>query len=221
MGVISVLWSPVQTLRDAAEQRNVLAGFIVVAALAAIGTVGNTISLMTSAGEVINPENFPQLPPEFVEGASSGPVTTVFTLLSAVISPFITWALISLILQLVTRFFGGEGPLSAMFAVVGIAQIPYVVSALIGLPITVLVAVIGPTGTAAVVLTSISSLIGLLAFIWSVVLVIIGAAQSRNISYGESTGSCAISCAGCFVLLFGLGIVVAIVISVLAGAGSQ
>ncbi|MGB3632417.1 MAG: YIP1 family protein [Rubrobacteraceae bacterium] len=220
--MISVLWSPVRTLREVAAERNALAGFLVVAALAALGTVGGTISLLTGAGNVVNPENFPQLPPEFFEGASDGALTTVFTLTSAALSPFITWALVSLVLQLVTRLFSGAGPLSAMFAVVGVAQMPSVASSLIGLPITALVTVIGPTGTLPVALVGISSLVGLVAFAWSVVLIIIGVAQARNISYGESTGSCAISCAGCLGLIIGGVVVIAVLISVIAGAaGSQ
>lgn len=222
MGVISVIWSPVRTLREVAAERNTLAGFLVVATLAALGTIGGTISLLTGAGNVVNPENFPQLPPEFFAGASDGAFTTVFTLISTVLSPFVTWVAISLVLQLVTRLFGGTGPLSAMFAVVGVAQMPSVVSSLIGLPITALIAVIGPTGTLPVALVGISSLIGLVAFIWSVVLIVIGAAQARNIGYGESTGSCAISCAGCLGLIIVGGAVLAGIIAVVAGAaGSQ
>ena len=221
MGVISVLWSPVRVLRDVAEERNVLAGFIVVAALAALSTIGSTISLLTGAEGVLNPENFPQLPPEFFEGASTGAGAAAFTLISTAISPFLWWVVVSLILQLVTRFFSGSGPLSAMFAVLGVAQMPSVVSALIGLPITALIAVIGPTGTLPVVLLGISSLIGLVAFVWSVVLIIIGAAQARGISYGESTGSCAISCAGCFGLIIGGALLVVVVISVVAGAAGS
>lgn len=221
MGVISVLWSPVRVLREVAEERNVLAGFLVVAALAALGTVGSTISLLTGSETAINPENFPQLPPEFFEGASTGAGAAAFTLISTAIGPFFWWVVVSLVLQLVTRLFGGDGPLSAMFAVLGVAQMPSVVSALIGLPITGLVAVIGSTGTVAVVLLGISSLIGLVAFVWSVVLIVIGAAQARNIGYGESAGSCAISCAGCFGLIIGGALLVVLAISVIAGAAGS
>jgi hypothetical protein len=108
-----------------------------------------------------------------------------------------------------------------MFAVVGVAQMPSVVSALIGIPIAGLIALIGPTGTVAVVLLGISSLIGLVAFLWSVVLIVIGAAQARNIGYGESAGSCAISCAGCFGLIIGGALLVVLAISVIAGAAGS
>ena len=55
-------------------------------------------------------------------------------------------------------------------------------------------------------------LLSLATFVWSAVLVVIGAALARRIGYGESAGSCAVSCAGCL----GLIILVAVV---LAGIG--
>ena len=41
-------------------------------------------------------------------------------LVLSVLAPFVWWIAVSLAMQLVTRFFGGEGPLSAMLAVVGV-----------------------------------------------------------------------------------------------------
>lgn len=53
----------------------------------------------------------------------------------SVLWPFVLWVVVSLVMQLVTRFFGGEGPLSAMFAAVGVAYLPYVLSTLVSAPV--------------------------------------------------------------------------------------
>jgi hypothetical protein len=50
--------------------------------------------------------------------------TEVATLVLSVLAPFVWWISVSLAMQLVTRFFGGEGPLSATLAVVGVAGVP-------------------------------------------------------------------------------------------------
>ena len=47
--------------------------------------------------------------------------TEVATLVLSVLAPFVLWISVSLKMQLVTRFFGGEGP---MMAVVGVAGVP-------------------------------------------------------------------------------------------------
>ncbi|MDP8939047.1 MAG: hypothetical protein M3N10_01905 [Actinomycetota bacterium] len=66
-----------------------------------------------------------------------------------------------------------------------------------------------------------SVLLSLAFLIWFVALVVIGAAQARNIGYGESTGSCAISCAGCLGLIIGGVVIVAVMVSVVAGAAGS
>jgi hypothetical protein len=120
------------------------------------------------------------------------------------------------LMQLITRFFGGSGPFSGMLAAVGVAQVPFLVSAIISLPIVGLQIVLGPPDSASEnpvssLLGLLSSLLGLAFFIWFAVLVVIGTALARRVSYGQSTGSCAISCAG----LIGLLLVVTVVVVVL------
>jgi hypothetical protein len=112
----------------------------------------------------------------------------VFSLVSAVIQPFILWLLVSGLMQLVTRFFGGTGPFSAMLAVVGVAQIPLVISAAIYVLITGLQVVLGPADTSgtsvATVLGLLSGLLGLAFLVWHAALVVIGAAFARRVGYG-------------------------------------
>lgn len=51
-------------------------------------------------------------------------------LVLSVLTLFVWWIAISVVMQLVTGFFNGEGPLSAMLAVVGVAGSPLVLGAL-------------------------------------------------------------------------------------------
>lgn len=223
MGVISVIWSPVRTLREAAEDRKTLAGFLVVATGAIIGLITSAIfvfsGLMETQFEAIFEAGQGQLPPALRENFAA--IAVISSILLSVLWPFVLWALVSLVMQLVTRFFGGEGPLSAMFAVIGVAYLPYVLSALVSVPIQALQMTIDPMSAAAQLLGILSGLLSMAFLAWFAILVVIGAAQARNISYGESTGSCAISCAGCIGLIIGAVVVLAVVASVIAAAGSQ
>jgi hypothetical protein len=223
LGVISVLWSPIRTLREVAEGRRALYGFLVVAAGAALGLITSVIFIFTGLLQTQFEEFFEasqgQFPPEFRENFVA--LTGISSVVFSVLWPFALWAVVSLVMQLVTRFFGGNGPLSAMFATVGVAYMPYVLSTLISTPIQVLQVSLDPTSAAAQVLGLLGGLLSVAFLIWFAVLVVIGAALARNISYGESTGSCAISCAGCLGLIIGVIVVLGVVISLVAGAGSQ
>lgn len=224
MGVISVIWSPVRTLREVAEGRRVLAGFLVVAAGAVLGLAISATFIFTgllqTQFETFFEATEGQLPPDLRENFVA--LTGVSSLVLSVLWPFVIWAVVSLVMQLVTRFFGGEGPLSATFAAVGVAYLPYVLSTLVSAPLQVLQVSLDPTSAAASILGLLSSLISLAFLAWFVVLVVIGAAQARNISYGESTGSCAISCAGCLGIIIGVVVILGVIISIVAGAaGSQ
>jgi hypothetical protein len=57
--------------------------------------------------------------------------------------------------------------------------------------------------------------------LWYVVLVVIGASQARNIGYGESAGSCAVSCAGCLGLVIAATVLVVALVALLAGAAGS
>lgn len=215
MGAFAVIWSPVRVLREVAGERNLLASFIVVALNAALSLAGVAILLFSGNLQAQLEASGTQLPQGFFESFA------VIALVFAALAPFVWWLLISLVLQLVTRFFGGEGPLSAMLAVVGVAFAPLVLSAVVSIPLGGLQAVM-ETGSAAVTaLGLLSNLLALAFFVWHVVLIVIGAALARNISYGESTGSCAISCGGCLGLIILVIVALTVVGALFAGAFQQ
>lgn len=74
MGMISVIWSPVQTLREVAEGRRVLAGFLVVATGAALGLITSAIfvftGLLQTQFEAFFEATQGQFPPGFRETSS-------------------------------------------------------------------------------------------------------------------------------------------------------
>ncbi len=224
LGALAVIWSPVSTLARVAEERRVLLGFGVVALYAALGLIGSAIAVFggLTQAQFQQPGAQP-LPPGFEDILD---YVGVFSLVSAVLYPFVLWLLVSGLMQLVTRFFGGTGPFSAMLAVVGVAQVPFVLSAAIYIPITGLQVVLGPSDSSGenpipVILGLLSALLGLAFLLWHVALVVIGAASARRVGYGQSAGSCAISCAGCVGLILIVVVVFAVLVAVIAGAAGS
>ena len=128
-------------------------------------------------------------------------------------------------MQLVTRFFGGTGPLSGMFAAVGVAAVPLVIASTVELPVTGLQVILGLDSVGATLVDALIGLLFVAAYAWNIVLVVIGAALARRIGYGESAGSCAISCAGCagLILIVGVffGVLIAILLQVAGSAGAS
>lgn len=223
LGALAVIWAPMSTLARVAEERRVLLGFGVVALYAALGLIGGAIAVFGGLTQAQFQQSGAQpLPPGFEDILD---YVGVFSLVSAVLYPFVLWLLVSGLMQLVTRFFGGTGPFSAMLAVVGVAQVPFVLSAAIYIPITGLQVVLGPpdqSGTSvATVLGLLSALLGLAFLLWHVALVVIGAASARRVGYGQSAGSCAISCAGCVGLILIVVVVFAVLVAVIAGAAGS
>ena len=221
MGALAVVWEPVRTLSRVAQERRVLLGFGVTAMYAALSLVSVALSMYGGDfTERLGPRTLPpDFPPELLRGLEVGLSVglPIFTVLSA----FAWWVGISLIMQLITRFFGGTGPLSGMFAAVGVASVPFVISAAIQLPITGLQVALGPGNAAAPALGLLGALINLGALLWHAALVVIGAALARRIGYGESAGSCAISCAGCFGLIIVLAVAIVAVAAIVAGASGS
>ena len=201
MGAFAVIWSPVRVLRDLAGERNVLPGFIVVTLGAALGLARIAILIFGGDFQAQLEQSGAQLPPNFFEGFAIGAL--VFVALAA----FIWWLVVSLVVQLVTRFFGGEGPFSAMLVVVGAAFVPLLLSIAVSIPLEAIQATLGTESSIGTVIGLLSNLISFACLVWHVVLVIIGTALARNIGYGESTGSCAISCGGC------LGIIILVIVA--------
>ena len=228
MGALAVIWAPVRTLARAAEERWVLLAFGIVALYAALNLVGTGLGAFSALEQLRSGPQGAELPPEFEEFF---PAFFVFGLVFSVVWPFVSWLLISGLMQLITRFFGGTGPFSGMLAVVGVAHVPYLIERLIQLPLAGLQILLVPDpataadpttggGLAATLLGLLGFLLWLAALVWFVILVVIGAAFARRVGYGESAGSCAISCVGILGLILTVGVVLAVVVAALVGAVS-
>jgi hypothetical protein len=205
-------------MREIAEERRVLVGFLVTVASAALALIPAVISAVAvSQGPQLAPPDM-GLPPGFEENVRV--LSGVFGIVVSTIAPFVWWAVVSLLMQLITGFFGGRGPLPAMFATVGVAMMPFAVASLAQIPISGLQLAVGPESPVIGVLGLLSFLLSLAALIWHVALVVIGAALARGVGYGESAGSCAISCAGCGGLIILVVVVIAVVAGVIAGSAA-
>jgi hypothetical protein len=218
LGAIAVIWAPVRTLREVAAERRVLAGFLVTATYAVLGLIASAILVFGGLLEEQLQLGGAGLPPGALEGILVA--TQAGTLVFSVITPFLWWLLVSVAMHLVTRFFNGSGPFAATLAVVGVAQAPFVISALVGILSTSLQAGLGVESAVGSVVGLIGSLLGFGALIWHVALVVVGAALARNIGYGESTGSCAISCVGLFLLIVVVAVVVGVGAAFIIGGAS-
>ena len=206
ISLFAVLWRPVPTLRRVAEERRAFPGFIMVALYAVLALVASIAFVLTG---VTRRQLEQGLPPDGLDAVVRA--TEIGGPISAAVTPFLFWVSVSLLMQLTTRFFNGTGPLSSVLGVVGVAQAPLLVAAVLVSLLTGLQLLIGAGTAAGVALGYLVSLIGPASLLWYAVLVVIGASQARDIGYGESAGSCAISCVG-------LGILI-IVVAVLAGVG--
>ena len=226
MGALAAIWAPVRTLARAAEERWVLLAFGIVALYAALNLLGTGLGAFSALEQLRSGSQGADLPPEFEEFFTA---FFVFGLIFSVVWPFVSWLLISGLMQLITRFFGGTGPFSGMLAVVGVAHVPYLIERLIQIPLAGLQILLVPDpataadpttggGLAATLLALLSFLLWLAALVWFVILVVIGAAFARRVGYGESAGSCAISCAGIVGLILIVGVVLAVVGAAHVGA---
>ena len=225
MIALAVLWAPVRTLSRVAEERRVLLAFGVTALYAALGLISNALVFLGGFTQArLEAQGQSLLPGS--EGFVA--VIGVFALVLGVLAPFVYWLLVSGLMHLVTHFFGGSGPFSGTLAAVGVAQVPLVISAALTLPLTglqILLASEGivtepSIGLAASLIAILSGLIGLAASLWFAALVVVGAALARRVGYGESAGSCAISCAGCFGLIIVLAVAVVALAAIVAGASA-
>jgi hypothetical protein len=208
----------VNALARVAEERRVLLGFGVTGLYAALNLISASLLVFGGLTQAqFQQPGGPSPTPELVDFL---PAINVFSVVFSVVAPFVQWLLVAGVMQLVTRFFGGTGPFSGTLAAVGVAQVPFVISGAIQLPIVGLEVALGPQNTAATVAGLLSSLLGLLALLWFIVLVVIGAAFARRVGYGESAGSCAISCAGCVGLILIVGVIFAVLIALFIGVAS-
>ena len=210
LGGLAVIWSPIRTLRDVAEGRRALPGLVVVALYAGLGFLvsGAFVLAGVTRSSIEQQPSQPGLPPGTQETLVR--VAEVAIPALALLSPFVIWLVVSLLMQLTTRFFGGTGPLSSMLGVVGVAQAPFLLHVVLGAALSGLQYLAGAGTAAGAALGYLISLVGIGCFLWSVVLVVIGAALARGIGYGESAGSCALSCVGLAVLIILVVILAAI-----------
>jgi hypothetical protein len=217
LGTVAVVWAPARVLRDTAAQRRVLAGFVVTAVYAALSLAVSAAAVFggVTRAQFEGQPTPPGLPPDLLENIAV--VTEVATLVFSALAPFVWWIAVSLVMQLATHFFGGSGPLSAMLAAVGVAGVPLALGSLVQALATGLQVALGVESTAGVTVGLLGGLFAIAALVWHVVLVVIGAALARRIGYGESAGSCAVSCVGCLGLII-LVAVVLVGIGILVGA---
>ena len=232
MEVLAVVWAPVRVLRDAAVRKRVLAAFVVTALYAALGLAGSVVAVLGGVTRAQFDGQPPGLPPGTLEYIREA--IEVSLVVSSVLTPFALWISVSLLMHFVTRYFGGgarvvigtsetnatpasDGSLAATLAAVGISGVPLVISSAIGLVLSGLRVTIGAQSTAGIVLGYVAGLLGLGVLVWYVVLVVIGAAQARNLGYAESAGSCAVSCVGCAGLIILVVIVIGLGAALLIG----
>lgn len=208
-GAAGVIWDPVRTLRRTSEERRALPGLVVVALNAALSlALSAAFVLVGATRRSVERQVSPDLP--------AGPeetlvrATEVGTLAFAALSPFAIWLVVSLLMHLATRLFGGTGPLRSMLGVAGVAQAPFIVGGLLGAVLSGLQALAGAETPIGAVLDYLVFLAGFGFSLWYVVLVVVGGALARNIGYGESAGSCALSCVGLAVLIIVVVIAAAI-----------
>lgn len=213
-------------MREASE-RGAMPGFVTVALWTVVSLLTAGLGLLL--GGLASTEEFldslppgtvpPEIDEQQIEGIIVGFQAVGIGLRS--LWPFIYWPLLTLVMYLITRFFGGEGRLSGMFGAMGAACVPFVISGLLQLPLMGAQAALasgGEPGPASAVLGTVGGLLSLAFLVWHVALVIVGAAVARSISYGKSGGSCAISC----VTVVGVPLILLILLSVVlavSGAG--
>ncbi len=220
VGAVAVIWAPVRTLRGVAGERRALPGLVVVALYAALSLAVSAAFVLGGATRrsVEQQSTQPGLSRESLETLVR--VAEVGTPILAALSPFVIWLVVSLLMQLATRFFGGAGPLSSMLGVVGVAQAPLIAGGVLGAALSGLQLLAGAGTPVGVALDYLVFLVGLGFSLWYVVLVVIGAALARDIGYGESAGSCALSCVGLGVLIIVVVIAAAIGIFAVVNAAA-
>ncbi len=126
MEILAVIWAPVRVLREAAAGRRVLAGFTVAAAFALLGLAGSVLAVLGGITSVPLRGSRSLV----CHRGPSGPIdnlriiTMMGVIVSSTLTPIVVWIGVSLIMQLVTRFFNGSGPLPAVLALVDISGVP-------------------------------------------------------------------------------------------------
>lgn len=225
MGILDAIRSPARGMREVSG-RGARPGLIVIVLWTVVSLLAAGLGILL--GGLAPPEEIldslppgavpPEVDEQSLERAIAGFQIAGIGLRS--LWPFLYWPILTLVMHLITRFFGGEGALSGMFGAMGVACVPFVISGLLQLPIMGAQAALdaGGGGTAGAVLGLVGLLINLGALIWHVALVVVGAAVARQLSYGRSSGSCAVSCATVVGVPLLLLIVLFVVLALVGGA---
>lgn len=223
MGILDAIRSPARGMREVSG-RGAGPGLIVIVLWTVVSLLAAGLGILL--GGFASPEEIldslpPGAVPAEVEDQSLERAIAGFQIAGIVLRslwPFLYWPILTLVMHLITRFFGGEGALSGMFGAMGVACVPFVIAGLLQLPITGAQAALGDGGTAGSVLGLVGGLLNLGALIWHVALVVVGAAVARQLSYGRSSGSCAVSCATVVGVPLLLLIVLSVVLALVGGA---
>lgn len=227
MGIIDVIRSPARGMREVAR-RGAMPGFVTIVVWTVVSLLAAGLGLLlggfTSVDEILRGMPPGTVPPE-IDEQSLKRIVAGFQVIGIglrALWPFIYWPLLTLVMYLITRFYGGEGSLSGMFGAMGAACVPFAISGLLQLPITGVQAAIasgGEPGAANVAVGAVGGVLNLAVLIWHVALVVVGGAAARQISYGRSGGSCAISCATVVGIPLLLLILFSILLAVFGGSG--
>lgn len=223
MGILDAIRSPARGMREASG-RGAKPGLVVIVLWVVVSLLASGLGLIlggfTPPEEIIDSLPPGSVPAELDEQSLERFITgfQVFGIGLRVFWPFLYWPVLTLVMHLITRFFGGEGALSGMFGAMGVACVPFVISGLLQLPIIGAQAALNG-GSVSQALGLAGGLLNVAFVIWHVVLAVIGAAVARQLSYGRSSGSCAISCATVIGVPILLLLVLAVVLAVAGGGG--
>ncbi len=182
--LFGVMASPVRTLNEIAREKPVGLAFLVYLGVAVLVMVSN---IFGDGGMVVLEESMAELG-VFI----SAPILISGSLIVAVVSIFIITAL----LHLLARLFGGTGGYWNLFSAYAFADFPMIIS----VPVTLIIAYAGIAG---------AILGGLITFglaIWVIVLQVIALRESHGLSTGASIGAYVIH----FVILIAIPVAIAV-----------
>lgn len=169
--VYGVLFDPVDTFRGVADSPPLGRAALI---FAVVNILGAVMGYYTSSRVYL--EDMDQIigPAARMLGA----IIPLFVV-GGLIFQFVKWIVFSGILHLVAELFGGKGRASGVLAVTGLAGLP----SILFIPVELLVLITGWDGPA---VTWITALSGLAAFVWGVVLVVLGLREVHGFSTWRS-----------------------------------
>ncbi|MDQ3856150.1 MAG: hypothetical protein M3281_07120, partial [Chloroflexota bacterium] len=103
---------------------------------------------------------------------------------------------------------------------VGVACAPLALYTLVNLPLSALQGALGSGSAVAGVLGLFTALLGLAALVWHIALVILGERFAMNLTTGESSGACGLSCVGCAAIIAVIALLTILLAASLAAGAS-